>query len=138
MSQPVYLSSPTSYPMSSFPSGQSTISPGAGSPRGLLPPLARGYGVSGSTSPSSEWAPQPPAPRPIFRAKGPDEPAGAPMNSAAQTPLTRPLMMPTPEQLGVARAPNSPISDMDWTAIHRQFEKLGAVCFRMDRMENGG
>jgi hypothetical protein len=80
------------------------------------------------------------APRPIFRAKGPDEPGCPAALSGAAMPVR--LSIPTPEQLGVAQ---SPIQDgtrldatgLDWTAAHRRLERLGAVCFHMDKLESG-
>ncbi len=46
--------------------------------------------------------------------------------------------MPTPEQLGVSSAPIAVNDELDWKAAHRQLEKLGVVCFRMDKLESGG
>jgi hypothetical protein len=45
--------------------------------------------------------------------------------------------MPTPEQLGVASAPTTN-DELDWNATRRQLEKLGAACFRIDKLESGG
>lgn len=136
MSQPVYFSAPVSYPMTTYPSGPmanpSLTWPSQGTP-----------GIPSATSPRLAWTPQPTAPqstapqpttpRPIFRAKGPDEPSASPVSVPARIPT--PLSMPTPEQLGVARAPVSVTEELDCTA---QLEKLGAVCFRMDQLKTGG
>ena len=43
--------------------------------------------------------------------------------------------MPTPEQLGVA--PALVRAEFDWTAAQRRFDRLGAVCFHMDKLESG-
>lgn len=47
--------------------------------------------------------------------------------------------MPTPEQLGVrSSAPTMNSNrDLDLTAAYRRLESLGAVCFRMDKLETG-
>jgi len=87
-------------------------------------------------SPNTAWAPQPAAPRPIIRAKGPDEPApSVAMHVQVPTPLT----MPTPEQLGVRSSAVSTNSnrDLDLTAAYQRLETLGAVCFRMDKLDTG-
>ena len=83
-------------------------------------------------SPSTAWAPQPSAPRPIIRAKGPDEPLAS-MSIQAPTPLT----MPTPEQLGVRASSTSAKVDLDLTAAYRRLESLGAVCVRLDKLDTG-
>jgi len=128
MSQPVYLSSPVSYPMNSNPSRQATIPPsgwqGPGTPT-----------VSAPASLRSAWAPQSTTPRPIFRAKGPDAEPVPSIQTVSRNPL--PISIPTPEQLGVATAPVFTNENLDLTATHRQLEKLGAVCFRMDKLAGG-
>ena len=45
--------------------------------------------------------------------------------------------MPTPEQLGVAPALARAEVDFDWTAAQRRLDRLGAVCFHMDKLESG-
>jgi len=76
-------------------------------------------------------------PRPIFRAKGPDEPTPALYGPASPaTPM--PLSIPTPEQLGIAPTVESNGADLDWTDAHRRLESLGAVGFRLDKLEAGG
>jgi hypothetical protein len=49
-----------------------------------------------------------------------------------------PLSIPTPEQLGIAPAASSNLADLDWTDAHRRLERLGAVGFRFDQLEQGG
>ncbi len=57
------------------------------------------------------------------------------MHAQVATPLT----MPTPEQLGVrsSAASMTSNSDLDLTAAYRQLESLGAICFRMDKLDTG-
>jgi hypothetical protein len=92
--------------------------------------------ASAPLSPSTAWAPQPAAPRPIIRAKGPDEPAPS---VAMQAQVATPLTMPTPEQLGVRSsvAAMNGNRDLDLTAAYQRLENLGAVCFRMDKLDTG-
>jgi hypothetical protein len=42
--------------------------------------------------------------------------------------------MPTPEQLGVARAAESGV---DWDAARRRLRDVGAVCFQLDHTPQG-
>jgi hypothetical protein len=128
MSQPIYLSSPVSYPMNAYPSGPAAVSPAAW--QGHAPQ------VFSPSPPRTAWAPQPQAPRPIIRAKGPDEPPATPVSNRSPNPA--PISIPTPEQMGVASAPAGNSENLDWTATHHRLEKLGAVCFRMDQLESGG
>jgi hypothetical protein len=134
MGQPVYLPSPPSYPLASYP----VASPGA-SPRAWSAPPARTVPAPASSNLAQA---QPPAtPRPIFRAKGPDEPnpapSFAPVTYTPGSPAT-PLSIPTPEQLGIASAIVSSGADLDWTDAHRRLEHLGAIGFRLDKLEAGG
>jgi len=45
--------------------------------------------------------------------------------------------MPTPEQLGVAPALVRAEVDFDWTAAQRRLDRLGVVCFHMDKLDSG-
>jgi hypothetical protein len=64
--------------------------------------------------------------RPVVRAKGPDDP----------TPLRRaPLVMPSPQQLGVTIRPAE--SDVNLTAIHTRIKELGIVSFHMETLTDG-
>jgi hypothetical protein len=125
MSQPVFLSSPPNVPMNSYPPLQANV------PRQFAQQPAR---ASAPLSSSTAWAPQPAAPRPIIRAKGPDEP----VPSVAMHPqVPAPLTMPTPEQLGVRSSSTSAKTDLDLTAAYRRLESLGAVCVRLDKLDTG-
>ncbi len=46
--------------------------------------------------------------------------------------------MPTPEQLGVAPVSLADGGNLDWTAVHDKLDRLGAVCFRLDKLDGGG
>ena len=50
---------------------------------------------------------------------------------------SRPLVLPTPEQLGIA-VPTTTASPIDWTAIHRRLDQMGATCFQLERPVGGG
>jgi hypothetical protein len=131
MSQPIYVSSPQTYPVGSYPAGMM-----AGPARQAInPPYSPTLPASPSVGPSMNRSPNAPVaqttnPRPIFRAKGPDEPTPA---------TTRPaLTMPTPEQLGVARARISDISEGIQAEVRGRLEQLGAVSFPVEKLETGG
>jgi hypothetical protein len=63
---------------------------------------------------------------PVVRAKGPDDP----------TPLRpAPLVMPSPQQLGVTVRPTN--SDLNITAIHARIKQLGIVSFHMETLPDG-
>jgi hypothetical protein len=47
-----------------------------------------------------------------------------------------PLAMPSPEQLGVSKA--RPAGSADWGAAHRRLQELGAVCFQLEKLPQGG
>ena len=46
--------------------------------------------------------------------------------------------MPSPEQLGVAGFKRADPPSIDWTAVHNQFDRLGATCFHLERTPNSG
>ncbi len=64
--------------------------------------------------------------RPVVRAKGPDEPASL---------RPAPLVMPSPQQLGVTVRPSE--SDVNLTAIHARIKELGIVSFHMETLPDG-
>src|SRR5438128_234623 len=130
MNPPVYLSSPINYPGSRAPTVAS-IPPGSWSgPKAAT--------ISAPASTAASWASQPAAPRPIFRAKGPDESIPAAEARILGNATITPLSMPTPEQLGIVRASAADRGALDWTAAHRQLERLGAIGFRFEKLETGG
>lgn len=66
-------------------------------------------------------------PRPVFRGQAPDEP----------TPRPAPLSIPSPEELGVSPArPAGGAADL--AAARRRFKELGAVCFQIEDLPQGG
>jgi hypothetical protein len=65
-------------------------------------------------------------PRPLVRAKAPDEPT--PSRPA-------PLTMPSPEQLGVVV--RSAETGPDWPAIHARIKELGIASFHMATLPDG-
>lgn len=73
--------------------------------------------------------PRPPAPRPIIRAQSEDP---APVARPA------PLVLPSPEELGVGRIRPSAGADADWSAAYRRLHDLGAVCFQLEKLDQGG
>jgi hypothetical protein len=73
-------------------------------------------------------------PRPIVRAKAPDEPA--PKRASHEESLV--LEMPSPEQLGVGRTRRSEESNLDWKQVDRHLEQIGAICSQRRKLSGGG
>lgn len=48
-----------------------------------------------------------------------------------------PLALPSPEQLGIV-GNAAPEATVDWTAVHRRLDTLGATCFHMEKTATGG
>jgi hypothetical protein len=70
------------------------------------------------------------APPPIVRLQSEDETAPSP------APVS-PLALPSPEQLGIV-GNTAPEPTVDWTAVHRRLDTLGATCFHMEKTATGG
>lgn len=64
--------------------------------------------------------------RPVVRAKGPDEPTSL---------RPAPLLMPSPQQLGVTVRPAE--SDVNVAAMHARIKELGIVSFHMEGLPDG-
>ena len=100
-------------------------------------PSSPAYGTPRSSPPARPQLAQQPAPAPrIIRGQRPEEPASA----VPAVPAVRPpsLRMPTPEELGVAEVKRSENPSIDWIAVHDQLDALGATCFHLERMPEGG
>jgi hypothetical protein len=69
-------------------------------------------------------------PRPIFRAKGADDPAPIALSRPAM------LAMPSPSQLGIVASPAG--QSVDWSTIHDRFNRMGAVCVHLEKLSAGG
>lgn len=82
--------------------------------------------------PRPATASAPPAPR--FRAQDQDDPRSSPKPVASAENVAL-LQMPSPEQLGVVQA--NPVAP-DWAEAHRRFDQLGATCFQVERLPQGG
>ena len=100
-----------------FPAPQTAVYP--------APAFVPAVGQRTQAAPAARAA-VPAQPRPLVRAKGPDDPVPA---------RRAPLAMPSPEQLGVAVRPTS--IEPDWTAIHARIKELGLVSFHMDSAPDG-
>lgn len=48
-----------------------------------------------------------------------------------------PLVMPSPEQLGLAGGQPS-TGAVDWAAVHRRLDEMGAACFQIEKLKAGG
>jgi hypothetical protein len=74
------------------------------------------------------------APRPIVRAKSEDEPSP----SQRQGHISQLVSIPSPEELGVSAAKSAAASvELDWAAVHRRLQELGADFLRQ-RLPQGG
>jgi hypothetical protein len=97
--------------------------PVSGVAPGMMPgaPLSRPGNPSGiaATAPAQ-------APRRVVRGARPDDPPRSP----------RPIRIPTPEELGVARARTAEAA-LDWGAAHRRLQELGAVGFHLEQPTPG-
>jgi hypothetical protein len=100
------------------------------------------YPTAQARPPATAWAPavaQQPLPRPrVIRAQVQDEPAPrAPVAAVATRPAVLPI--PTPEELGVSawRKPQDD-SAIDWAGVHTQLDRLGATCFHLEKLPQGG
>ena len=90
--------------------------------------------VSGPAArPPAPTGPAAVPPRPTVRAQMSDE-LKAP--EAPRPVDTKPLAMPSPEQLGVAATKVE--SAVDWNLVHRRFNDAGATCFLLDHRPQGG
>ena len=78
---------------------------------------------------------QPASPRPIIRLQAEDEPRPPARPAIPETRPTR-LALPAPEELGIDSAPASVATD--WAAVHRRLDELGATCFHLDKVADGG
>jgi hypothetical protein len=67
--------------------------------------------------------------RPIFRGKSEDE-------AAVPHQTIEPIRFPSPDQLGIAR-PSDAAGTTDWSAVHRQLDRLGALCVHLEKVEGG-
>lgn len=101
-----------------------------------MPPVAFAPQAQGGQQYQPPKLPVPPAglaqaqpPRPIVRMQSQDEPVVA---------RPAPLVMPTPEQLGLGGRPAAREASVDWVAVHRRLDSLGCSCFQMDHPAYGG
>jgi hypothetical protein len=119
---------------SSFPGVQSTT-PIYGSPFPSRP--ATGYGMPPASQPARPALvqQQPPAPR-VVRGQRPDDQISPIPPAPTLRPV--PLRMPSPEELGVADAKRLENPSIDWSAVHNQLDRLGATCFHLERLPEGG
>jgi hypothetical protein len=79
------------------------------------------------------------APRPgnglVVRGQRPDDPIEPPAAPPARS--REPIRLPSPEELGVS--PGQPAeTGTDWATVNHRLETLGAVCFQMTRLPQGG
>jgi hypothetical protein len=122
--QPTYVAPPSyaqgGYAMPSAPAPYSyRNAPAPAVPQGAAPSLAQ-------------------APRPgnglIVRGQQPDEPI-EPLPPPPARP-SEPIHLPSPEELGVGTG-RAAEPGIDWAAVNRRIENLGAVCFQMNRLPEG-
>jgi hypothetical protein len=116
MAPPAYA---PSYPSGSYPAPQFSSQPAT------WPAGNAGWQPQAPFNPAQAQQPS----RPIFRAKGDDE-AAVPRESI------EPLRLPSPDQLGIA-SPSGAAGTTDWTAVHQQLDRLGALCVHLEKVEGG-
>jgi hypothetical protein len=122
------------------PVAPSYVAPPSYAPAGYtMPPAPAPYRAA--PAPSAFQAPATPtvarAPRPghglIVRGQRPDDPIEPPPPARPREPIH----IPPPEALGVAAARPAD-AGLDWAAVNRRLESLGAVCFQMNKLPGGG
>jgi hypothetical protein len=125
MTQPVYLAPSQGYPVEYAPA------PWANQPAQWSGP------AQPQAAPASfvSAPPRAPASRPVFRAKGADDPPASPRPANTGTAT---LTIPPPEQLGISLAPQADTPSPNWVQAHRELERLAAVSYRLDKVSEGG
>src|SRR5687768_12360405 len=108
-SQPPFFA--PSYPAGAYPVPQAPSLP---APRPVVPQ---------QPAPQVQAPPPPAMPRPIIRAQAADDPVPAPA----------PVRLPAPEALGIRGQ-----AVLDLNTVHRRLDQLGATCFQVDRLSQGG
>jgi hypothetical protein len=100
------------------------------------PPVFPGNAPIAFNNPQNQMAPPQQAPasqqRPLFRGSMQDEAPPPPPPPPAPVRLTA----PSPEQLGIGSTPAG-ANDIDWGAVHRRLDQLGATCFHVERLAGG-
>jgi hypothetical protein len=77
---------------------------------------------------------QPARSRPVFRAQREDDP----VRTTPVVSRVAPIVLPTPEQLGVGLSKGSERKAIDWANVHDRLDRLGASCFHQQKMPEGG
>jgi hypothetical protein len=128
MSAPPVLSAmpPPGYAAPQWPN-QPMPQPPAANPGRQQPPWPGGAQVQ-----------QPPPRPPVVRAKGDDdEPSPPRQPPAVADARPAPLSLPSPEQLGVARARADQPPPIDWNDIQRRLDRLGVVSLQEQKLLDG-
>lgn len=47
-----------------------------------------------------------------------------------------PIPLPSPDQLGIT-IPSGAAGSPDWTAVHQQLDRLGALCVHVEKVDGG-
>ncbi|HZU37014.1 MAG TPA: hypothetical protein VFA18_13930 [Gemmataceae bacterium] len=89
--------------------------------------------------PQPQWVPPSPpvarrAPAPVFRGAMPDE---AKRVLARPKLALAPLVMPAPEEMGIASR-QAADEKADWDTLHHRLDSLGARSIQLDRLPEGG
>lgn len=90
-------------------------------------------------APQPQWAPPTPPvamarPARVFRGAMPDE---AKPVVARPKPVPALLVMPAPEEMGIASRPAG-AEKADWDTLHQRLDSLGARSIQLDRLPEGG
>ncbi|HEV3259014.1 MAG TPA: hypothetical protein VG013_19235 [Gemmataceae bacterium] len=127
MTSPVY---PPSFPGTSYPTAP------------IMPPPSPQWPMMGAAArpqalPAGDALVQQPRPARTVRGQmGAEPPPSVPPRPAEQPPA--PLVIPSPEQLGLACAEPAAGDSPDWTALHRRLDQLGAWSIQLDKLPAGG
>jgi len=114
-----------------FPQGQ--VMGGPPPARRPAPPVQQGF----VPNQRPEVAQFDPSPMREVRGVSAEEREPRSIRAAVQAPT--PLVIPSPEQLGVAAPPALPRDpNLDWARIHKQLHELGAVTIHLETTADGG
>lgn len=140
---PPIMSSP-----SFIPSAPPQVYPGPRYASQPMSPPAAPPGWAQAAPPGGGYAPPPPPTAPIARGRAEEEPASeaapqlaparAEQQSTPEETPREPLRLPSPEELGVDSPAAKSQAVINWTQVHRQLARLGALSFYQQKLPGGG
>jgi len=107
---------------------------------------APSYRAAPVVLPQAQWPMEAPAGGVLVQQPPPAPTVRGQIGDEAQPPLVprpaeqrpAPLVMPPPEQLGVASARPAAADSPDWAVVHHRLDLLGACSIQLDKLGRGG